>query len=154
MLLNRKNKHIYFRKVKGFTLLEVLVALAIMAISLIPLLHLLVISISMVDSANCLSYASLIANDKLSETVSRGHLELGTESGIIDNGAGNVIYKWQVSITDVPLKELEKLNLSDLRKVNVCVLWNQGQTKKQVSVSSLISPEQAEIKTVSHDNIN
>jgi type II secretion system protein I len=143
MFLNRKNKHLNFHKLEGFTLMEVLIALAITAIGLIPLLHLLVSSISMMDSASCLSYASILANEKLAETVSGGYPEPGTESGILDRGGSNIPYKWQIDITDAPQDELEDLHLSDLRKVNVCVFWNQGRTKKQVSVSTLISPERA-----------
>ncbi len=149
MLLNQKNKIPYFHKAPAFTLLEVLIALAVTAISLIPLLHLLVISISAMDSASCLSHASLIANAKLAEAVSRGYPELGTENGFIDNS--NVLYEWQVNITDDRQKMNEKLTLSDLRKVNVSVLWNQGQTKKQINVSTLISPERVVTETVYHD---
>ncbi len=152
MLLTKKNKYQNFHYARGFTLIEVLIALAITAISLVPLLHLLVVSISMVDSASCLSYASLIANEKLAETVGKEYPEPGTKSGVIDNEACNVRYKWQVDITDVQQKELKDLNLINLRKVNVCVLWNQGRTKKQVSMSSLISPEHVITKTVSSDN--
>ncbi len=126
------------KRKNAFTLMEVLVALAITAISVIPLLHLLVTSISTMDSAGCLSHASLIANEKLAETVSRGYPELGTESGVIDNKENNVAYYWQVDVTDARQKELADLNLRDLRKVNVCVQWNQGQAKKQISMSTLV----------------
>jgi prepilin-type N-terminal cleavage/methylation domain-containing protein len=149
MLLNQEKKISYFHKVKAFTLVEVLIALAITAISLIPLLHLLVISISAMDSASCLSQASLIANAKLAEAVSRGYPKLGTENGIIDNS--NVLYEWHVNITDEQQKITEKLTLSDLRKVNVSVLWSQGQAKRQINVSTLISPERAVTETVSND---
>ena len=152
ILLNKKIKRLYFNKVKGFTLMEVLIALAIMAISLIPLLHLLVVSISMRDSASCLSYASMAANAKLAEAVSKGYPELGTESGIIDNETSKVAYKWQVDITDARQKDFEELHLSNLRTVKVCVMWNQGQIKKQVNVSTLISPESTVTEILSHDN--
>ncbi len=126
--------------------MEVLIALAITAISLIPLLRLLVISISAINSASCLSQASLIANAKLAEIVSSGNPELRDASGTISNN--NVVYKWQVNITSAGNPELEKFNLSDLKKVNVCVVWNLGQTKKQVSASTLISPARTVTETV------
>jgi type II secretion system protein I len=135
----------------AFTLMEVLVALAITAISVIPLLQLLVTSISMMDSAGCLSHASLIANEKLAETVSRGYPELGTQSGIIDNKENNVVYNWQVNITDAQQKELAELNLTGLRKVNVCVKWKHGQARKQVCMSTLVSRDKEIVEAVSRE---
>ena len=129
--------------------MEVLVALAITAISVIPLLHLLVTSISMMDSAGCLSHASLIANEKLAETVSKDYPQPGTESGVIDNEENNIVYNWQVNITDTQQKELAELNLSGLRKVNVCVQWNEGQAKKQVCMSTLVCGDNEIKRTVS-----
>ena len=131
--------------------MEVLVALVITAIGVIPLLHLLVISISMMDSASCLSHAGLIGSAKLAEVVSRGDPELGTESGVIDNENGNVIYKWQVDVIDASEKNLLKLNLDGLKKISVCVFWNEGQRRKQVSMSTFICPDEKMIETVSQN---
>ncbi|MEJ2646953.1 MAG: prepilin-type N-terminal cleavage/methylation domain-containing protein [Sedimentisphaerales bacterium] len=136
---------------RAFTLMEVLVALAITAIGVIPLLHLLVISLSMMDSASCLSNASLIGNAKLAEMVSRGDPELGIESGVIDNENSNVIYQWQVNVIDAREENLMKLNLDGLKKISVCVLWNDGQRKKQVSMTTFICPDEKRIDTVSQD---
>ena len=134
--------------------MEVLIALAISAISLVPLLHLLVKSISTMDAASCQSNATIIANSVLAETISEEHIETGTKTGTIKNETDNIIYKWQVTIANYQIEELQKLDLHSLRKVNVDVYWNQGQSQKQVSVSSLISSDDSVEKSVSRNDIN
>ncbi len=98
---------------KGFTLIEVLVALAITAISLTALLRLLVTNINTMDTASCLSRASIIGNAKLAEVVSGGYPKIGTESGRIEYKDNNVVYSWQVNVTDEKVDKLEKLILLD-----------------------------------------
>ena len=131
----------------AFTLLEVLVALAVTAISLIPLLQLLITSISAMDSASHLSHATFIANAKLTEAEAKDYSKLKDESGVADNEDNNVVYKWQVDVTEPQKPEIKELNLHGLKKVNVCVLWNEGLIKKQVSMSTLICPNQESINT-------
>lgn len=137
----------YFRKIRAFTLVEVLLALSITAIALVPLLHLLVVSISMVDSAGCLSQATLIANAKLSEVISKGYPEIGNDKGYIENEGSDIVFVWQVSVTDAHTKELEDIGLSGLRKVNVAVTWNEGQREKQVSLSTYVCIDQIVTRT-------
>lgn len=140
----RKNK-------TAFTLLEVLVALAITAIGLVPLLHLLITSISAMDSASYLSHATFIANEKLAEAEDKGYTRLGNESGVIENEDNNAVYKWQVDVTEPQQSEIKELKLNGLKKINVCVLWNEGLTKKQVTMSTLIYPEQESSNTKKPD---
>ncbi|MBN1975470.1 MAG: prepilin-type N-terminal cleavage/methylation domain-containing protein [Sedimentisphaerales bacterium] len=139
-------------ELKGFTLLEVLIALSVTAISLVPLLHLLVTSISAMDSASLLSRASLIGNAKLAEVISRGYPEPGTESGIIDNKDNNVSFKWQVDITDTQADEFKELKLNGLRKVSVTVQWDEGRRLKEIHMSTYISKEQDIKETVLKNN--
>lgn len=151
---HRKPKLLRFHKIRAFTLVEVLLALSIIVISLVPLLHLMVVSISMVDSAGCLSQATLISNAKLSEVISKGYPEIGTDSGEVENEGSDVVFKWQVSVTDVRTKELEDIGLSGLRRVSVAVTWNEGQREKQVSLSTYVSIDQIVTRiTLKRENI-
>jgi hypothetical protein len=135
-------KLLCFRKIKAFILVEVLIALSITAISLVPLLHLLVVSIFMVDSAGCLSKATLIGNAKLAEVVSKGYPEVGSDRDVIEDESSNVTFKLQVSISDAHAKELEDINVSGLREVSVSVTWMDGQRQKRISLSTYISIDQ------------
>jgi len=145
MLQCRINKCLYLHKLKAFTLLEVLIALSVTAIGLIPLLHLLVTSISVMDSAGCLSQASLIGNAKLAEVVGMGRPHVGTDSGTINYEGSDVIFKWQVIVADAHIREFEGIDLSDLRKVNIDVIWNERQRQKQTSLSTYVTTNQMTI---------
>lgn len=129
--------------------MEVLLALSIVVIGLVPLLHLLVVSILMVDSAGCLSQATLIGNAKLAEVVGEGYPEIGTDSGDIENEGSDVVFEWEVSAADDSPIELEEMNLSGLRRVNVTVVWNEGIRQRQISLSTYIALDQTVTQTTS-----
>ena len=137
----------YQRERNGFTLIEVLVALAITAISLVALLRLLVVNINTMDSASYLSRASLIGNEKIAEIVSDGNLENGTQSGLIQYDDNNTVFNWQVNVTEEQPEGIKTINLHGLKKVNVRVVWKQGRSERQVSMSTYICPDK-EIKDV------
>lgn len=138
---------LYVHKNSAFTLVEVLLALSITAIGLIPLLHLLVVSITMEDSARCLSQATLIGNAKLAEFVGKGYPEIGTDSGIVESEGSDVVFEWQVSVTEVHDIELQDIDLSGLRKVAVAVTLNEGQKEKQIFLSTYVSIDQTVTRT-------
>lgn len=148
----RINNFLYLRKFKAFTLLEVLIALSITAIGLIPLLHLLITSISVMDSASCLSQASLIGNAKLAEVVGMGCPHVGTDSGTINYEGNDVIFKWHVIVSDAHVREFEGIDLSNLLKVNVDVIWNEGQKQKQISLSTYVTTDQMIIVDTLREN--
>ena len=127
--------------------MEVLLALSIVVIGLVPLLHLLVRSISIVDSAQCLSQATLIGSAKLAEAVSAGCPEIGTDNGRIENEDNDLVFEWKVSVADDSLRELEEMNLSGLRKVNVTVVWNEGIRQRQISLSTYVTLDNTVVQT-------
>lgn len=144
---HKESQRLYSRGVTAFTLMEVLLALSIVVIGLVPLLHLLVKSISIVDSAQCLSQATLIGSAKLAEAVSTGSPETGTDNGRVENEDNDLVFEWIVSVADEPVRELEEMNLSGLRRVNVTVVWNEGIRQKQISFSTYISNDQIVTRT-------
>ena len=73
----RRSKLLFVNRIRAFTYVEVLLALSITAIGLVPLMHFLVVSISLVDSARYLSQATLIGNAKLAEFVGKGYPDIG-----------------------------------------------------------------------------
>ena len=95
-----KNKLSSSRKIRAFTLIEVLISLSIVAIALVPLLQLLVRSINVMDSASCLSRASLIGNAKLAEIAGKGYPQIGTDSGVIRQQGRENVFQWEVKVTD------------------------------------------------------
>gem|GEM_PF-2274094 len=139
-------KRLHSRKLRAFTLVEVLLALSIVVIGLVPLLHLLVKSISIVDSAQCLSQATLIGRAKLAEAVSTACTEISTDKGRVESEDNNLLFEWTVSGADEPSRELEEMNLSGLRRVNVTIMWNEGTRQKQITLSTYVYVDQTVIQ--------
>jgi prepilin-type N-terminal cleavage/methylation domain-containing protein len=138
MLKKRKSELLYLREPRGFTLIEVLIALAITIIGLVPLLHLLTNSILVADSAWNLSQATLIANAKLAEVAAQDDLKSGKEEGIIESTEKEMVFDWQSEVTEVSVEELEGMNLLGLRKVTVNVMWYEGKNQKHVSLATYV----------------
>ena len=146
MWKNSKTKLSSLQITRGFTLIEVLIALAITVIGLVPLLHLLTASILMTDSAWNLSQATLIGNTRLAEVVSQNDLEIGTERGSIENQDKDMVFEWQSKVTEAFIEELQETNLADLRKVTVTVMWYEGQRSKQISLTTYVFIDKTMIK--------
>ena len=138
MVKNSKNKLSSIITIRGFTLIEVLIALAITVIGLVPLLHLLTTSILITDSAWNLSQATLIGNARLAEIISQDDLKIGTEEGSIESQEKEIVFGWQSKVAEAFIEHLEQMNLDDLRKVTVTVMWNEGQSQKQISFTTYV----------------
>ena len=91
----------------GFTLLEVMVAMAILAIALVAVLNLQTQSISMANEARLATTASMLAQSKIAEIESIGGV---TSSG--DFGEDFPNYRWEVTTTNTNFKYLEKTDLA------------------------------------------
>jgi len=147
MRKNDKTKSLYPCKISAFTLIEVLVALAITVIGLIPLLHLLTTSILMTDSAWNLSQATLIGNAKLAEVISDNNLEIGTDQGSVESQEKEIVFDWQSKVTEAQIEELEDTGLTGLHKVTVTVMWHEGQSRKQIFLTTYVFIDKTVTKT-------
>ncbi len=122
---------------RAFTFVEVVVALAIVSISLLALLRLHIISISMVDKAQITTQAVLLANEKIAETVAAGYPEEGTNSGTMEQNG--LTLNWQTEVTDLRLPQLDKVHITGLRKILVDITWKQGVSRKQLQTSTYVA---------------
>jgi len=122
---------------RAFTFVEVVVALAIVSISLLALLRLHLISITMVDKAQITSQAVLLANEKIAETVAAGYPKEGTNSGTMEKNG--LTLNWQTEVTNLRLPQLEKVNITGLRKILVDITWKQGVSRKQLQTSTYVA---------------
>jgi general secretion pathway protein I len=84
----------------GFTLLEVMIAMAILAITLVTVYQSQSQSISMATDSRFLTTASLLAQSRMAE-IDRADLR-GLVSGNGDFGEDFLGYSWQVDVGDVP----------------------------------------------------
>jgi len=147
MWKNSKTRLLNLGKIDAFTLIEVLIALAITLIGLVPLLHLLTTSILMADSAWNLSQATLIGNSKLAEVIAENNLEIGIDQGSIESEEKEIVFDWQSKVIEVNINELEDTGLKDLRKVTVTVTWHEGQSQKQIFLTTYVFVDKTVTKT-------
>ncbi len=126
------------REPLGFTFMEILVALCIVLIALVPLIHLHVISIHMIDSGSRMAKATLVANDRLAEILARDIPELGKSSGRVEEETRGIVYRWTSTVTDTPVPQLESVRLMGIRQVHVDVAWQDGEREAVVSLDTLV----------------
>jgi len=101
---------------KGFTLLEVMIALAVISISLTVLIHSQNASIGRTFHASSLSRAALLCRKVLSEIDMGKNINEGEWEG--KEAAGNRIFSWS--------KRIEQSGIKGIVKVTVSVSWDGG----------------------------
>lgn len=96
--------------VKGFTLMEVMVAMAILAIALVAVFHLQSQSISMATDSRFMTTASLLAQSKMVEAETASTLSNQTDTG--DFGPDFPQYTWRTQISDTQLAQFKKIEVT------------------------------------------
>ena len=100
---------------KGFTLMEVMVAMAILAIALVSIFHLQSQSISMATDSRFMTTAALLAQSKMVEVETQSPLSNKTENG--DFGPDYPQYAWQLIIGDTQLPQFKKIEVTVTNKL-------------------------------------
>ena len=115
----------------GFTLLEIMIALAIVSIAMVSLLSLANRSIGVHDRLQRITAATLLAQRKMAETeLSARH---GTPQGSELQGEFDdpyAAYRWQIAYADTPLPSVQM--------VTVKVLWGDEERNELVDLTSFI----------------
>ena len=125
----------------GFTLLEVMLAVALLAIVLPVLLGLRNRGMEFRDRAREITTATLLAQEKLLETELLPVLPVGEQTGDFKNAPPGLAtqatgedrapgYRWRRIVVPTPLDRV--------REVRVEVLWFRGQTEDSVEVSNYV----------------
>ena len=122
-----------WRNEKGFSLLEVIVALAIMAGGFLAVLNLFSGSVRSVDFSGQYLKAVTLANSKMNE-LEILNFAVDDQTGIFKNEEN---YRWQLDIApyDSDLND-EKSNIQ-LQKVLLRVLWNNNGNPRKVELATL-----------------
>lgn len=125
----------------GFTLLEVLLAVALLAIALPILLGLRNFDLDLQSRAADLTTATFLAQEKLLEAELSGVYPLGESSGdfqgialglpkttsVSDRAPG---YRWKRLVLPTPLELI--------REVRIQVMWPRGNAEESVEVSTYV----------------
>jgi general secretion pathway protein I len=119
------------RKANGFTLLEVMVALAIVAIALVALMGLGNRSIAVNAHLQKITQATLLAQQRMTEVeieAAGGALLVLNEEGVFDEPFDE--FRWRLSYEDTPLPNLQI--------VTVTVAWGDEARNELVDLNSFI----------------
>jgi general secretion pathway protein I len=109
---------------KGFTLLEVMVAMAIMAIVLVSIYRMHSQTLAMNTATRFYTQAPLLAQSKLAQLESVASELIAGDSG--DFGEAFPGYSWSVSTEDVSSELLGEVG-DDLKRLDVSVTLNDGE---------------------------
>jgi general secretion pathway protein I len=109
---------------KGFTLLEVMIALAILALVGVAFLRAQAGSVRLLDESSQISLATLLAREKMAELESVGFPEVGRSSGT--GGDAYALFSWEQVVTSTELPVL--------RRALVRVLWKDGTRERTLEL--------------------
>jgi type II secretion system protein I len=112
----------------GFTLLEVIVALAILGAGLLGLLELLSGSLRLSGGARDVTAASVYASQRLEEALLAPRLEEGVETGLFGEN-----YRWT---TEISFLAEEELPVFRPVRIQVTVSWGDGTRERAVSLAA------------------
>ena len=116
----------------GFTLLEVMVALAIIAIAFVALLGLRNRDIALHEYSRSLITATALAQQRIADTAMGGFPDLGQSEGAFEDEYAR--FRWRQDVNTTPFDAV--------REVRVTVLWGTVPQEEQVQlVKYLFQPK-------------
>jgi general secretion pathway protein I len=122
--------------VAGFTLLEVMVALALVAIALVPLFRLHLLSLDATMRAQGLTTAVLLAQEFMAGMPA--FPEPGDEQGGFEDPdlAG---FRWQTAVTESEVILGESVQVVKLRHIAVTIVWIEGQREQFYTLETYVA---------------
>lgn len=117
---------------RGFTLIEVMVAVAILAVSFVVLIGLRNTDISITYEIHNITRATLLAQKKMAELEAEGFPQLGIISG--DFTGPDDRYVWTQTVNTTPF--------DFAREVNVEVSWKDGEQTRSIDLVTYMVEEQ------------
>ena len=121
---NLRNSSGFSRTNFGFTLLEVMIALAVMSIVLVSVYRMHSQSLTMNTAARFYTVAPLLAQNKMAELEALSSEGFPEDSG--DFGEQYPGYSWQTSISEVSSEVLGEV-ANDLKQIDLTVSYNNNQ---------------------------
>jgi general secretion pathway protein I len=129
---NRKKAELKpLKETAGFTLLEVLVALALLGIAVTAILQLFSANLKSISASEEYVAGSLEAQSKMQEVLDGTEFPEKSWNGVTNNG-----YRFQVSVSDALKERAETLPVK-LVAVEVKVYWTQGTMEKSLTLKTM-----------------
>ena len=111
---------------EGFTLLEVMVAVAVLAFALVSILAVAGSNVSLSARAADLRTASALADDMASRIDARGLSSVSSRSGKFEERPG---FEWHLSVVPYNIPRLG----TRMRIVRILITWDGGEESYEVS---------------------
>jgi general secretion pathway protein I len=124
-----KNLPGFSRTVSGFTLLEVMIALAVMSIVLVSVYRMHSQSLTMNAAAQFYTLAPLLAQNKMAELEALSSEGFPEDSG--DFGEQYPGYRWQTSLLAVSSEVLGEV-ANDVKQIDLTISYNNDQFSHSV----------------------
>ncbi len=122
------------KQTDGFTLLEVMIAVGILAMALVVLLHAHVTNLRMADHTGLKTTAVLLAEKRIAGLESSGVRSIGMREGdFMELHPG---FFWRELISPV---RVGNQVLTGLSRVEVVVSWKEGQREENVRLVTYVS---------------
>ncbi len=121
---------------RGFTLIEVLIAMSVIAIALLSLLNLHLINVRTVRAAQLNQQAVLLAHEKLNESLIDSKDTPVPASGSVERHA--TVYQWQRRISGVAD---QAMLIKGLDELTVDVEYDDRHRRKKISISTWIAQQ-------------
>lgn len=135
----RSTRHPCICRTSGaFTLIEVLIALVVLALGAVALLQLQLSTLRNADRAFRQSQAVLLAGRKMAETLGAGYPVLGSDEGTEEEGNSGMELNWSVTVAELTSAQLQGALLSGLRSVQVEVSWLDGEQTRTVELVNYV----------------
>ncbi len=118
-------------KEKGFTLLEVMVALAILSVALVVLFSQQATSISRGNEARITTKAALLAQERMAGLLAQEGLSMGIEEGEVTDSIPP--FKWR--------QQVEESSTEGMKKLSVTVLWKEGEKERDLRFVTYVASQ-------------
>jgi len=132
-----------FHRTRGFALIEVVVALAILGIGLTVIIELFAGGLRLARTSEEYTKAMNFARMKMEEVTSQQKVEEGTNEGEYDD-----TFRWQVRIKKTDLLPVEKGSdfkpPVELFQVRVDVFWKSGSKERSAGIESYMANKLSE----------
>jgi prepilin-type N-terminal cleavage/methylation domain-containing protein len=117
-----------YHGLSGFTLLEVMIALVIIAGSLVVILHSHFLSVNLANRAIGESIASLLAQEKMEKIMREEFPVVAEEEGVFEE---HPHFRWRQTVEQA---EIFEKNIEELRRITVVISWFDGRDEQEFEV--------------------
>lgn len=121
---------------EGFTLLEIVIALGLIAVALLAVFHLQAQNLDLQSEAQFMTLARCLVQDRISQILCRESLAEGTDTG--DMGEDFPDFTYQEEISEVP-------DVENLYKVKVGIILERERARKDLWLETYIFKEKEKI---------